>query len=864
MAIINQSNILNLQPGITAPVVVHMSAGDSGTKLSFKLIDGARAWTDPGNVVAAVHGIRQDGTQFGPYACTISGDVVSFQTDAAIAAVAGSGIAQIVLTDSDQNTAGSANFAIMVERATFPMGVTYTNDKSVYEAILRYAQSAPAWIVSDYTEKIADEAEARAAADTSLMSQTASLHEEIAEERLERDAQDDLLSARMDSFARLPDGSLSTAADAELADIRVRSDGRTATTAGDAVREQIGELKSVVQNNLQHALAPHMGQTSTWKGLTVNTAYDVITVNGTATDNVVFVFQPDGTIAHNTGFSPDFFTQDYRNTLTAGRDYRITSRLIGGSITRNNVTYTPTNLWGTVNVARTYLMQAGATGSGQYIARSSLEFFDFSMDENTSDTGAFCIYLYNGVVCDNAKFMVCIDYLDEIQKSAAEVHQVTTNWPEINKVVARGNIDTMSRAELEASGIGALEFSIGAISTPAVGSTIAAFTPASDDRGIVTLVADCAEGSKFKVKVTGAGAAAGGGVRAYSWLDSSKKVLAESARNTTINDIITAPANAAYLVLNNLTAETADFYAVRISTTEDADIPAYWGSPVVSGINRANKVIVDGGSQETLLFITDLHWYANEKHSPAIAREVMTHCNVNYFICGGDLVERHHTTSKYDAAEELQDCMNAFKGLPLPMITMYGNHDRNRNANSDHPETFLSYREHFNVVNMSFFPNPYIKYAASDLFYWDSMKYRYVCLYWYYSESRVQLGLAEAFDTDKPVVVLCHGIYFNVLADPADDIIDNGWILNALEPYKTQVRCIIQGHTHRDALRYAWETVPIVILTCDKTKEGTAGTDEEQALSVVTINDETIYVTRIGYGDDFTVTAGDPIWQTLT
>ena len=128
MAIINQSNILNLQPGITAPVVVHMSEGDSGTKLSFKLIDGARAWTDPGNVVAAVHGRRQDGTQFGPYACTISGDVVSFQTDAAIAAVAGSGIAQIVLTDSNGNTAGTANFAIMVERATFPLGVTYTND----------------------------------------------------------------------------------------------------------------------------------------------------------------------------------------------------------------------------------------------------------------------------------------------------------------------------------------------------------------------------------------------------------------------------------------------------------------------------------------------------------------------------------------------------------------------------------------------------------------------------------------------------------------------------------------------------------------------------------------------------------------
>lgn len=148
---ITQNHIINIQPGVSAPLVIHCSQGDTGTQINLTVVNGDETF-DCSSYVCSVHGVREDGCQWGPFPVSLlNSSNVSFILQPVMTAVGGSGIGEIRFT-TKSGTAATANFCLMVEQGTFPNKVTYENDVSVYYSILTYFQSRLSEVDSAVTE----------------------------------------------------------------------------------------------------------------------------------------------------------------------------------------------------------------------------------------------------------------------------------------------------------------------------------------------------------------------------------------------------------------------------------------------------------------------------------------------------------------------------------------------------------------------------------------------------------------------------------------------------------------------------------------------------------------------------------------
>jgi len=296
MAISTQTQNLNLIPGKSAPVVVHCSQGNVGDTVQFYLYDGDDPFY-PTNVSIAVHGVRADGSVFGPYAVAVTSgsNLVSFELVTAMTSVNGAAIGELVITDSDENQVGSANFGILVEATPYSSSVTYEDDLSIYQRILAYVQSIPA----ELSGQISAEAEARDTADKNLQGLVASetsaretaynnLQSQISAEASERATADSNLQSQINQIVA-PSGEAPSAA--EVQNARIGADGITYANLGTAIRTQFTDVKSLVHselvtfsdNNYDINLAKISVLQATTNGVTFTAKDGKVTVTGTST-----------------------------------------------------------------------------------------------------------------------------------------------------------------------------------------------------------------------------------------------------------------------------------------------------------------------------------------------------------------------------------------------------------------------------------------------------------------------------------------------------------------------------------------------------------------------------------------------------
>lgn len=117
--------------------------------------------------------------------------------------------------------------------------------------------------------------------------------------------QDDVLNSRIDNIATLPEGS--TTADAELADIRVGADGTTYENAGTAVRAQVSELKSGlndVENDISTIIIKSKNMVDTTKSV------------------IGFLANSDGDITSNVSYKTTDFLP-----IESGKKYAMSPRI---------------------------------------------------------------------------------------------------------------------------------------------------------------------------------------------------------------------------------------------------------------------------------------------------------------------------------------------------------------------------------------------------------------------------------------------------------------------------------------------------------------------------------------------------------
>lgn len=311
------------------------------------------------------------------------------------------------------------------------------------------------------------------------------------------------------------------------------------------------------------------------------------------------------------------------------------------------------------------------------------------------------------------------------------------------------------------------------------------------------------------------------------------------------------------------------------------DVPSYFDSNLSTAIESAKLNTFDAGiNGDSFVFITDVHWQSNAKHSPILIKKVIDNVNIGKILCGGDLIGGGSKSATINLAN---DCVNSYRSI-APFYVLFGNHDSNHIGAPSSDDYFSK----SNVYALMQKDTDFVmNYGNPCYFYFDNppTKTRYVCLDT--GEEGTSLDTTQSawisaalasMPTGYHALVFAHIIYqpteswhIGILPSELQRTSFMNDVCDILDAFNTnnvdkKVEAIFGGHVHIDCIFSTNGGIPIVLTDCDArltftsddgtTAKHTLGTINEQCFDITTINysAKTIKCVRVGRGVNRTIT----------
>ena len=337
-------------------------------------------------------------------------------------------------------------------------------------------------------------------------------------------------------------------------------------------------------------------------------------------------------------------------------------------------------------------------------------------------------------------------------------------------------------------------------------------------------------------------------------------------------------------------------FCVNVSVTSTAKlrdivadydaVPSYYQNQVSTVVaNVRGDRMLAGGHGDSFVYISDVHWSGNYKHSPVLIKAVAGKTNVNLGVCCGDMIDRS-LSSKASVIGVMTEYVNTFKQSGIPFLNAIGNHDKNSTDVSD-STLYLSSDQIFAITQKAadMMPLHYASIADRICYYYDkvSTKTRYIIVdsgqdnIGTYDITTDEISWVESvvsgMGTGWHALLFVHSLGYypytgQAISESNPFTYKTGAtaLLEALDTLKASynVEAVFAGHTHYDHDDKTSGGIPIVWINSDAKwqyytmTEPSDGTVDAQCFDIATIDytGKKIYLRRIGRGSDRTITYG--------